>query len=144
MSLSNTARPPTDATVTVRVIKSFTFRTEKSLVLHNLNLLTTHVGELKEITKQGLPFFLRVSSLYLPLYPAISTQSGWKPYRNALLGISYSFSQPMDRCHFSDTLKLYTKAHGSKVSPCSFCSYSTLTDCRPLISSSTSIMTIGY
>ncbi|KAF4578672.1 hypothetical protein EYR40_001178 [Pleurotus pulmonarius] len=47
--LTNLTRPPTDATLTVRVIKSFEFRTERSLVLHDINLETTTVGELKEI-----------------------------------------------------------------------------------------------
>ncbi|CAA7270156.1 unnamed protein product [Cyclocybe aegerita] len=82
-SLSNDARPPTDATITVRVIKSLRYRTERSIVLHNINLLTTTVGRLKEIANQ-----------------AVQTQPGWKPYRNVHL----------------DTLKLYTKAHGSKTS----------------------------
>ncbi|KAI0831789.1 hypothetical protein BC628DRAFT_1349788 [Trametes gibbosa] len=77
----NLAVPRTDATLTVRVIKSFEYRTERGLVLHHINLETTTVGQLKEIARQ-----------------AIQTQAGWKPYRNATF----------------DTLKLYTKAHGSK------------------------------
>ncbi|EEB97185.1 hypothetical protein MPER_03546, partial [Moniliophthora perniciosa FA553] len=66
---TNAARPKTSAIITVRIIKSFTYRTEKSLVLHDLNLLTTTVGQLKDIARQ-----------------AIQTQSGWKPYRNIQLG----------------------------------------------------------
>lgn len=50
---TNLARPKTSATLTVRVIKSFEFRTEKSLVLHDVNLETTTVGQLKEIARQG-------------------------------------------------------------------------------------------
>lgn len=49
----NLAVPKTDATLTVRVIKSFEFRTEKSLVLHHLNLETTTVGQLKETVRNG-------------------------------------------------------------------------------------------
>ncbi|KAI0781292.1 hypothetical protein BD413DRAFT_504193 [Trametes elegans] len=64
----NIAVPKTDATLTVRVIKSFEYRTEKSLVLHHLNLETTTVSELKEMARQ-----------------AIQTQPGWKPYRNLTL-----------------------------------------------------------
>jgi len=52
-SLTNQARPPTNATITVRIIKSFKFRTERSLVLHNVNLTTTTAGLLKEMAKQG-------------------------------------------------------------------------------------------
>ena len=51
----NLAVPKTSATLTVRIIKSFEFRTEKSLVLHNINLETTTVAELKEIARQGTP-----------------------------------------------------------------------------------------
>ncbi|KAF9496066.1 hypothetical protein BDN71DRAFT_1506213 [Pleurotus eryngii] len=66
--LTNLTRPPTDATLTVRIIKSFEFRTERSLVLHDINLETTTVGELKEIASK-----------------AIKTQPGWKAYRNVEL-----------------------------------------------------------
>ena len=52
---TNLALPKTDATLTIRVIKSFEYRTEKSLVLHNINLETTTVAELKEIARQGMP-----------------------------------------------------------------------------------------
>ncbi|KAF9533334.1 hypothetical protein CPB83DRAFT_866862 [Crepidotus variabilis] len=81
--LTNTSRPNTDATLTVRIIKSLKFRTEKSLVIHHLDLTSTRVGDLKQIAKHS-----------------IATQQGWKPYQNLVL----------------DTLKLYTKAHGSKTS----------------------------
>lgn len=50
---TNLARPKTSATLTVRVIKSFEFRTERSLVLHGVNLETTTVGQLKETARQG-------------------------------------------------------------------------------------------
>ncbi|ELU44738.1 hypothetical protein AG1IA_01219 [Rhizoctonia solani AG-1 IA] len=76
--LTNLAAPLSSATITVRVIKSFEYRTEKSLVIHALDLEHTTVGELKE----------RVP---------IKTEPGWKPYRTVQL----------------DTLKLYTKAHGT-------------------------------
>ncbi|KAJ7349433.1 hypothetical protein B0H14DRAFT_3055258 [Mycena olivaceomarginata] len=66
--LANTARPKTSATLTVRIIKSFEFRTEKSLVLHNVNLQTTTVGELKHLARA-----------------AVANQPGWKPYRNVVL-----------------------------------------------------------
>lgn len=65
-TLTNLARPRTSATLTVRVIKSFEFRTERSLVLRDIDLDTTTVGDLKEITRN-----------------AIQTQPGWKPYRSA-------------------------------------------------------------
>ncbi|KAH9830942.1 uncharacterized protein C8Q71DRAFT_862081 [Rhodofomes roseus] len=64
----NLALPKTSATLTVRIIKSFEFRTEKSLVLHNINLESTTVGQLKDMARQ-----------------AAQTQAGWKPYRNLVL-----------------------------------------------------------
>ncbi|THH27624.1 hypothetical protein EUX98_g6567 [Antrodiella citrinella] len=85
--LTNLSIPKTAATLTLRIIKSFEYRTEKSLVLHNINLETTSVGQLKDIARQ-----------------AVKTQPGWKPYRNAVLDIAI----------YPDTFKLYTQAHGSK------------------------------
>jgi hypothetical protein len=67
-TLTNEAIPRTDATITVRVIKSFEYRTERSLVLHKLNLETTTVGGLKEIVRQ-----------------AIQTGPAWRPYRGTVL-----------------------------------------------------------
>jgi hypothetical protein len=52
--LTNLVKPKTDATLTLRIIKSFKFRTEKSLVLHGVNLDTTTVGDLKTMAKQGV------------------------------------------------------------------------------------------
>lgn len=52
--LTNVALPKTSATLTLRIIKSFEFRTERSLVVHAINLETTTVGELKEIARQGI------------------------------------------------------------------------------------------
>ena len=52
-TLTNLARPRTSAIITVRVIKSFEFRTERSLVLRDINLDTTTVGDLKEIARNG-------------------------------------------------------------------------------------------
>ncbi|KIJ69542.1 hypothetical protein HYDPIDRAFT_172910 [Hydnomerulius pinastri MD-312] len=66
--LTNVALPKTEATITLRVIKSFEYRTERSLVLHKLNLETTTVGGLKDIARR-----------------AIQTGPAWKPYRNAVL-----------------------------------------------------------
>lgn len=53
-ALANVARPNTSATLTIRIIKSFTFRTERSLVLHDVNLVTMTVVQLKEIAKQSM------------------------------------------------------------------------------------------
>ncbi|KZT28633.1 hypothetical protein NEOLEDRAFT_1145824 [Neolentinus lepideus HHB14362 ss-1] len=62
---TNLVRPKTSAVLTLRIIKSFEFRTEKNLVLKDINLDKVTVGELKELARQ-----------------AIQTQAGWKPYRN--------------------------------------------------------------
>ena len=93
-TLTNLARPRTSAIITVRVVKSFEFRTERSLVLRDIDLDTTTVGDLKEIARNGQ------SSVHLnkPYRPpsnpnslvsiAIQTQPGWKPYRSANFGLS--------------------------------------------------------
>lgn len=50
---SNKARPLTDAILTVRVIKSFEYRSMKALVLKDCDLTVLTVGELKERCKKG-------------------------------------------------------------------------------------------
>lgn len=52
-TLTSHTRPTTDATITVRCIKSFEYRTCKSLVLQHLNLETTTVGELKSLVRES-------------------------------------------------------------------------------------------
>ncbi|KAH7908019.1 hypothetical protein BJ138DRAFT_1182035 [Hygrophoropsis aurantiaca] len=74
--LLNVALPKTSATLTLRVIKSFEYRTERSLVLHKINLETTTAGELKYIARQ-----------------AIETQAGWKPYRNSIFDTLKLYTQ---------------------------------------------------
>lgn len=59
--LANVARPNTSATLTIRIIKSFIFRTERSLILHDVNLVTMTVAHLKEIAKQSM--FAPIQSL---------------------------------------------------------------------------------
>jgi Uncharacterized conserved protein (DUF2340) len=49
--LTNLALPKTSATITLRIIKSFEFRTERSLILRGLNLEMMTVGELKELAR---------------------------------------------------------------------------------------------
>ncbi|KAG6861750.1 hypothetical protein C0995_012755 [Termitomyces sp. Mi166 len=67
-ALTNQSRPKSSATLTVRIIKSFQYRTERSLVLHELNLETTTVADLKNIARN-----------------AVLTHPGWKPYRSVTL-----------------------------------------------------------
>lgn len=52
-TLATEARPVTSATITVRVIKSFPFRTTKNLVLKELDLSVTTVGHLAELCREG-------------------------------------------------------------------------------------------
>ena len=51
--LTNLARPKTSAVITVRIIKSFEYRTEKSLIFHDLDLESTTVGDLKQKALQS-------------------------------------------------------------------------------------------
>ena len=87
-ALTNVARPNTSATLTIRIIKSFIFRTERSLVLHDVNLVTTTVAQLKEIAKQGM-LFSPWNHNYSEHESDVATQPGWKPYRNVVLGLSF-------------------------------------------------------
>ncbi|KAG0636705.1 hypothetical protein HOY80DRAFT_890840 [Tuber brumale] len=86
MSSDLLTRPVTSATLTIRVIKNFPYRTAKNLVLHNLDLTTLTSGALKE----------RVRSEIL----SSTSGGGWKAYKGVVGTL--------------DTLKLYTKAHGTK------------------------------
>jgi hypothetical protein len=88
--LTNVALPTTSATLTLRIIKSFEYRTERSLVLHGVNLETTTAGELKNIARQGIVFLLSVGPYIEPGFIiAVQIQPGWKPYRNVVLGMSF-------------------------------------------------------
>lgn len=51
-----------DSTVTVRVIKSFPFRTVKPFIARHLNLEKVTVGELKELTRKGKSFFFETGA----------------------------------------------------------------------------------
>ena len=57
-TLTNLSKPNTSATLTLRIVKSFEYRTEKSLVLHDVNLEITTVGKLKEVVKESNCRFL--------------------------------------------------------------------------------------
>ena len=133
-TLTNLARPKTSAIITVRVIKSFEFRTERSLVLRDINLDTTTVGDLKEIVRNGqFSQLLCASTNSVVLYPtpslglnsdpdttgmeALSHCALWYAnfYLSLLGGTLTPFLSPPTS--FIDTLKLYTRAHGAKVSP---------------------------
>lgn len=81
--ITNTARPLTDVVITVRVIKSFEFRSMKAYVLPHVDLTTTTIAQLEETCRNH-----------------VRTSPAFKPFR------SYADSLT--------TLKLYTKAHGSK------------------------------
>ncbi|RPB03343.1 hypothetical protein L873DRAFT_1761191 [Choiromyces venosus 120613-1] len=81
-------RPLTTATLTIRIIKNFPYRTAKNLVLHNLDLTTLTSGALKERVRSEVP---------------VAAGGGWKAYKGVIGGLG-----------LPDTLKLYTKAHGTK------------------------------
>lgn len=61
---TNLARPLTDATITIRVIKSFPYRSVKNLVLNHIDLTKMTVLELEERCRKGEPNFS-------PLIPAL-------------------------------------------------------------------------
>lgn len=51
--LATELRPVTNAVLTVRIIKSFPFRTTKNLVLKDLDLTTLTVGGLMDKCREG-------------------------------------------------------------------------------------------
>ncbi|KAL7413257.1 hypothetical protein BDY24DRAFT_389458 [Mrakia frigida] len=82
--VTSSLNSPEHATITVRVIKSFPYRTMKALVLRNVDLQAPNgVEELIERCRKE-----------------ILTAPGFKPFRTYIDHLN--------------TLKLYTKAHGSK------------------------------
>ncbi|EIE75755.1 hypothetical protein RO3G_00459 [Rhizopus delemar RA 99-880] len=52
-NLTNLAKPSSDATITVRCIKNFEYRTCKNLVLQHVNLETSTVGDLKKLVLEN-------------------------------------------------------------------------------------------
>lgn len=50
---TNLAKPLTNATITIRVVKSFEYRVAKALVLHNVDLEHTTVGELRQRIRES-------------------------------------------------------------------------------------------
>lgn len=51
--LTSTVRPNTLAVITVRIVKSFPYRTVKNHVFKDLDLTTTTAGQLLDMIKQG-------------------------------------------------------------------------------------------
>lgn len=80
---TNLVRPSTDAIITIRVIKSFAYRSMKALVLKNVDLTTMTVDDLKTKCKEE-----------------VKTSPTFKAFR--------TWADKFD------TLKIYTRAHGSK------------------------------
>ncbi|KAH8089292.1 hypothetical protein HD553DRAFT_305660 [Filobasidium floriforme] len=74
--LSSERQPVTNATLTIRCIKSFEYRTEKNLVLKGLDLTTLTAGQLIEMCKQ-----------------AMKTTPGFKPYKTVKLDTLKLYNQ---------------------------------------------------
>ncbi|KAK4056644.1 hypothetical protein OIO90_002196 [Microbotryomycetes sp. JL221] len=107
-ALTNTLKPITDIFLTIRIIKSFEYRTFKNLYLPHVDASKLKVGELRKLVQQE-----------------VKTASGFKPYRTIDLGklacskgiFKFQRLIELNLCFgktTSDTLKLYTKAHGAK------------------------------
>lgn len=96
-ALTNTLRPLTDCFLTLRIIKSFEFRTTKNLLLPHVDVTKVTVGELKDICRERA--FLSRFSLFhdvnemltLPQPTEVKTAPGFKAYRTCQLG-TFSFS----------------------------------------------------
>ncbi len=86
------------STLTIRIIKSFEYRTVKSVVLHNVDLSSITPKQLFEKVMLGLslPYIVYLSLIFF--LQEIQNNSAFKPFRNKQY----------------DSLKIYTKAHGMK------------------------------
>ncbi|EST04605.1 hypothetical protein PSEUBRA_006356 [Kalmanozyma brasiliensis GHG001] len=82
-TVTNTSRPLTDAVITIRIIKSFEFRSMKAYVLKHVDLTTTTIASLEDLCRTE-----------------VRSSPTFKAFR--------SYAEKLD------TLKLYTRAHGSK------------------------------
>lgn len=76
MATTNLTNPKTSATLTVRVIKSFEFRTTKNVILKGVDLTTTTVQQLVDMCKQE-----------------IATQPKFKPFRSTQLDCIKLYTQ---------------------------------------------------
>ncbi|KAG0267318.1 hypothetical protein DFQ27_008878 [Actinomortierella ambigua] len=83
--LSNTLAPVTSATLTIRVIKSFEYRTTKNLILHNVDLTTTTAKQLLDLVVEK-----------------IKTTSGFKPYLN----VQFDTLKLYTKAHGAKTMNL--------------------------------------
>jgi hypothetical protein len=81
--LTSSTKPLTSATLTVRIVKSFEYRTQKALVLQGVDLTTETVGSLIEKCLQGT--CARDDERELTRVE-IKTRPGFKPYKNLHLG----------------------------------------------------------
>lgn len=70
---SNKLRPPTDAVITVRVIKSFTYRSMKALVLPHIDLTQMTVAHLRDTCKEQI----RTSPSFKAFRNWVEKLGGW-------------------------------------------------------------------
>ncbi|KOS12470.1 hypothetical protein Malapachy_2886 [Malassezia pachydermatis] len=91
-TVTNLARPVTNAIITVRIIKNFEYRTMKALVLKDVDLTQLTAATLIDRCKQE-----------------VAKQPAFKAYRNVINSLG---RLPLGL--ITDTLKLYTQAHGAK------------------------------
>jgi hypothetical protein len=118
VGLTNVALPKTSATLTLRIIKSFEFRTERSLVLHSVNLDTTTVSDLKYIARQGMTSSQLLWKYMFKCRCSYSHATGMgvlsQHWTRLVFFILFCLPRLSSACE--DTFKLYTRAHGAKAS----------------------------
>lgn len=89
-ALTNTLRPLSDCFLTIRIIKSFTYRTSKNLLLPHVDVTKTTVGQLKDICRERACRRCRsrrvLSRLIEPVSAELKTAPGFKPFRTVQLG----------------------------------------------------------
>lgn len=113
--LTNTTRPRTDATITVRVIKSFEYRNLKNLVLHHLDLEKMHPDELLRLCRQQIsstPGWKAFQTVELDTFKLYTKAHGAKT-TNLVINLDHDEWILEDQCK---TLSDYGLEHESEIS----------------------------
>jgi hypothetical protein len=124
-NLTNLAKPSSDATITVRCIKNFEYRTCKNLVLQHVNLETSTVGDLKKLVLESKQTNFSLFVCFPPLLICCIIRDSHTAWMETLFKCQIWYC---NGCDFLlvillttflfikiDTLKVYTVAHGHKV-----------------------------
>lgn len=99
---TNLARSPTDAVITIRVIKSFTYRTTKNLVLKGVDLTKMTIQELEDKCRSGAWVKPRPAAFFLSCPERTvfkgSSLPGWRVFFSRIFPPSRILRQKSPLC----------------------------------------------